>query len=348
MIEFSNLPGGMNARSASILREIVEEYMETGGPVGSQTLAQRLTPSLSAATIRNVMAELTQAGLLFSPHVSAGRLPTEKGVRLFVDGLLQFGALDEIERARIATRLSVRGRSMQEMLTEASSMLSGLSAAAGLVLAPKGDGALKHIEFVALGPGKALVILVAADGQVENRVIETPPGLPPSALVEAGNYLNSLLGDVTLPVLRQRVSDDLAQNRSELDTLAASVIESGLATWDAQHGTLYLRGQGNLLTDITEIEKLATIQMLFERLEAQETMLQLLQLAQESEGVRIYIGAESGFFGMSGVSMVVAPARNEHDRIVGAIGVIGPTRLNYGRIVPVVDYTARVIGRLLS
>ncbi|ETC97913.1 hypothetical protein P792_12860, partial [Asaia sp. SF2.1] len=174
MIDLSNLPGGMDARSANVLREIVEQYMETGDPVASKTLAQRLTPSLSPATIRNVMAELTQAGLLFSPHVSAGRLPTEKGVRLFVDGLLQFGALDELERAQIAGRLALKGRSMQETLAEASSMLSGLSAAAGLVLAPKGDGALKHIEFVALGPGKALVILVAADGQVENRVIETP------------------------------------------------------------------------------------------------------------------------------------------------------------------------------
>ncbi|WP_029604751.1 heat-inducible transcriptional repressor HrcA [Kozakia baliensis] len=347
MIDFAGMHG-LDARSAAILREIVEEYVETGGPIGSRTLSQRLTPSLSPATIRNVMADLTQAGLLFSPHVSAGRLPTEKGVRLFVDGLLQFGSLSEEERIHIARRLELRGRSMQDTLAEASSMLSGLSAAAGLVLAPKSDAALKHIEFVALGPSRVLVILVGADGQVENRVIETPPGLPPSALVEAGNYLNARLGDLTLASLRQRVLEEMQLSRNELDELAATVIESGLATWDEGHGTLFLRGQGKLLTDITDIERLTTIQMLFERLETQDTMLRLLQLAQDSEGVRIYIGAESGLFGMSGVSMIVAPARNEAQRIVGAIGVIGPTRLNYGRIVPVVDYTAQLIGRLMG
>jgi len=348
MSGFHNFPHGLDARSAAILQEIVEEYVETGEPIGSRTLSQRLKAGLSPATIRSVMAELTQAGLLFSPHVSAGRLPTEKGVRLFVDGLLQFGSLSEEERLAIAQRLEIRGRSMQETMAEASVMLSGLSSAAGLVLAPKNDAALKHIEFVALGPSRVLVILVGADGQVENRVIETPPGVPPSALVEAGNYLNARLGDLTLARLRERVSEEMLANRHELDVLAAQVIESGLATWDETHGTLFMRGQGKLLADITEIERLTTIQMLFERLETQDTMLRLLQLAQDSEGVRIYIGAESGLFGMSGVSMIVAPARNEAQRVVGAIGVIGPTRLNYGRIVPVVDYTARVIGRLLG
>ncbi|WP_264817721.1 heat-inducible transcriptional repressor HrcA, partial [Acidomonas methanolica] len=322
--------------------------VETGAPIGSRTLSQRLTPMLSPATIRNVMADLTQAGLLFSPHVSAGRLPTEKGVRLFVDGLLQFGSLGAEDRQTIAARLEPRGRSVEDVLGEASSMLSGLSAAAGLVLAPKNDAALKHIEFVALGPNRVLVILVSVNGQVENRVIETPPGLPPSALVEAGNYLNARLGDLTLSALRARVVTEMQADRHELDALAATVIESGLASWDETHGTLFLRGQGKLLTDITEIERLTTIQMLFERLETQETMLQLLQLAQDSEGVRIYIGAESGLFGMAGVSMVVAPARTLSQKIVGAIGVIGPTRLNYGRIVPVVDYTAQVIGRMLG
>ncbi|MCQ9154142.1 heat-inducible transcriptional repressor HrcA [Acidomonas methanolica] len=348
MSESTPPPHGLDPRAAAILREIMEEYVETGAPIGSRTLSQRLTPMLSPATIRNVMADLTQAGLLFSPHVSAGRLPTEKGVRLFVDGLLQFGSLGAEDRQTIAARLEPRGRSVEDVLGEASSMLSGLSAAAGLVLAPKNDAALKHIEFVALGPNRVLVILVSINGQVENRVIETPPGLPPSALVEAGNYLNARLGDLTLSALRARVVTEMQADRHELDALAAMVIESGLASWDETHGTLFLRGQGKLLTDITEIERLTTIQMLFERLETQETMLQLLQLAQDSEGVRIYIGAESGLFGMAGVSMVVAPARTLSQKIVGAIGVIGPTRLNYGRIVPVVDYTAQVIGRMLG
>ncbi|NVN12792.1 MULTISPECIES: heat-inducible transcriptional repressor HrcA [Nguyenibacter] len=344
------LPPGLDARSAAILREIVEQYVETGEPVGSRTLSRRLPLSLSPATIRNVMADLTEAGLLFSPHASAGRLPTEKGVRLFVDGLLQFGSLADDERDAITRALEIRGRSLQDMLSEASSMLSGLSSAAGLVLAPKSDGAVKHIEFVALGPGRALVVLVGADGQVENRVIETPPGLPPSALVEAANYLNAHLAGRTLEALRDHVRADMAANRSELHHLTAEVVASGLATWSEadRGGTLFLRGQARLLADVTEIERLSTIQMLFDRLETQETMLRLLELAQESEGVRIFIGAESGLFGLSGMSVVVAPARTDSNRIVGAIGVIGPTRINYGRIIPVVDYTARVIGRMLG
>ncbi|MBE7210307.1 MAG: heat-inducible transcriptional repressor HrcA, partial [Gluconacetobacter diazotrophicus] len=339
-------------RAASILREIVEEYVETGDPVGSRTLSRRLPQALSPATIRNVMVELTEAGLLYAPHTSAGRMPTEKGLRLFVDGLLQFGSLSGDERDAIARRLETRGRSLQDILGDASAMLSGLSQAAGLVLAPKSEGQIKHIEFVALGTGRALVIIVAADGQVENRVIETPPGLPPSALVEAGNYLNRRVRNLSLAELRRTVDEERQQNRMELDRLAAGVVESGLAIWDAEGasrgGALFLRGQSHLLSDVNQLERLDAIRQLFDRLETQETMLRLLELAESSEGVRIFIGAESGLFGSSGVSMVVAPARNEAGGIVGAIGVIGPQRINYGRIIPVVDYTARVVGRLLG
>ncbi len=344
------LPPGLDARSAAILREIVEQYVETGDPVGSRTLSRRLPLPLSPATIRNVMADLTDAGLLFAPHTSAGRLPTDKGLRLFVDGLLQFGSLSDDERDTIMRTLEARGRSLQDTLSEASTMLSGLSSAAGLVLAPKSEGLVKHIEFVALGSGRALVILVGADGQVENRVIETPPGLPPSALVEAGNYLNARLSGLSLVELRRHVTEEMAENRTELDQLSAGVVEIGLATWtgEGRGGSLIVRGQSRLLADVTQIEHISTIQMLFDRLETQETMLRLLDLADQSDGVRIFIGAESGLFGVSGISMVVAPARNEANRIVGAIGVIGPTRINYGRIIPVVDYTARVIGRLLG
>ena len=346
------LPPGLDARSAAVLREIVEQYVETGEPVGSRTLSRRLPMNLSPATIRNVMADLTDTGLLYAPHTSAGRLPTDLGLRLFVDGLLQFGELTDDERGSISAALEASGRSLEDTLTEASSMLSGLSAAAGLVLAPKAEGALRHIEFVPLGPGRALVVLVAADGHVENRVIETPPGLPPSALQQAGNYLNNRLAGRGLAELRIIVSEEMAANRTELDELSTQVVASGLATWSgegARGGNLIVRGQGKLLADVTQIERLASIQTLFERLETQETMLKLLDLAETSEGVRIFIGAESGLFGTSGVSMVVAPARSEETgRIVGAIGVIGPTRINYGRIIPVVDYTARIIGRLLG
>ena len=342
-------PPGLDPRSAAVLREIVEQYVETGEPVGSRTLSRRLQIPLSPATIRNVMADLTEAGLLFSPHTSAGRLPTERGLRLFVDGLLQFGDLSDEEREHIGKALEARGRSLQDTLTDVSSMLSGLSAAAGLVLAPKSEGAVRHIDFVPLGSGRALVILVGADGQVENRVIEIPPGLPPSSLTQAANYLNSRLSGRSLAELRTIVGTEMADDRSQLDALSAQVVEAGLATWaGGRSGSLIVRGQGRLLSDVTQIERISAIQILFDRLETQETMLRLLELAEQSDGVRIYIGAESGLFGAAGVSMVVAPARGEADRIVGAIGVIGPTRINYGRIIPVVDYTARVIGRLLG
>ena len=344
------LPPSLDARAAAVLREIVEQYVETGEPVGSRTLSRRLPINVSPATIRNVMADLTEAGLLFAPHTSAGRLPTEQGLRLFVDGLLHFGELGEEEREAITAALAASGRSMEDTLAAASSMLSGLSQAAGLVLAPKSEGPLRHIEFVALGPGRALVVLVNADGQVENRIIETPAGMPPSALQQASNYLNARLSGRPLGELRRIVSEEMAANRTELDELASAVVEAGLATWtgEGRSGSLIVRGQAKLLSDVTQIERLTTIQSLFERLETQETMLRLLELAEQSEGVRIFIGAESEAFGASGVSMVVAPARSEGGRIVGAIGVIGPTRINYGRIIPVVDYTARVIGRLLG
>jgi heat-inducible transcriptional repressor len=347
---FPRLPPGLDPRSAAVLREIVEEYVATGEPVGSRTLSRRLPMSLSPATIRNVMADLTDAGLLFSPHTSAGRLPTDMGLRLFVDGLLQFGDLADDDRDAISGAVEAAGRSLEDTLAEASTILSGLSAAAGMVLAPKSDGALRHIEFVPLGSGRALVVLVGGDGQVENRVIEIPAGLPPSALVQAGNYLNARLAGRQLGELRRVVSDEIAANRTQLDTLTAQVVAAGLATWsgEGRGGSLILRGQAKLLADVTEFDKLAAIQTLFERLETQETMLRLLDLAERSEGVRIFIGAESGLFGNTGVSMVVAPARNGTGRIVGAIGVIGPTRINYGRIIPVVDYTARVVGRLLG
>jgi heat-inducible transcriptional repressor len=334
------LPPGLDARSAAVLRQVVEQYVETGEPVGSRTLSRRLPIALSPATIRNVMADLTDAGLLFAPHTSAGRLPTDLGLRLFVDGLLQFGELGEEERETISAALEAAGRSLEDTLAEASTMLSGLSAAAGLVLAPKSDGPLRHIEFVPLGPGRALVVLVNGDGHVENRVIETPPGLPPSALQQASNYLNARLAGRALSDLRRIVSEDMAADRTQLDALSSQVVAAGLATWtgEGRGGSLIVRGQARLLSDVTQIENLAAIQALFERLD----------LAEQSEGVRIFIGAESGLFGSSGVSMVVAPARNASNRIVGAIGVIGPTRINYGRIIPVVDYTARVIGRLLG
>ena len=268
----------------------------------------------------------------------------------FGDELLEFGDLSEGERAEIAARCAASGRSMQDTLAEAGQMLSGLAGAAGLVVAPKSDAApVRHIEFVGLGPGRALVVMVTANGQVENRVIEVPPGLPPSALVQASNYLNARLAGRTLEETKTAVAEEIAANRSALDALTQQVIEAGLATWSGGGGgSLILRGQARLLENVDQLARLQEIQALFERLEAQETMLRLLELAQRGEGVQIFIGAESGLFDTAGLSMVVAPFRNGQERIVGAIGVIGPTRINYGKVIPVVDYTARVIGQMLG
>ncbi|RAI59360.1 heat-inducible transcriptional repressor HrcA [Roseicella frigidaeris] len=340
---------GLDSRSATILRELVELYVLTGEPVGSRTLSRRLPLGLSPASIRNVMADLEEAGFLYAPHTSAGRLPTDRGLRLFVDGLLEFGDLGEREREAIAARCAASGRSLQETLAEAGQMLSGLAGAAGLVVAPKSEGRVRHMEFVALGPGRALVVLVTDDGQVENRVIEVPPGLPPSALAQASNYLNARLAGRSLDEARAKVSEEIAANRTALDALTTQVIEAGVATWaGGGAGSLIVRGQARLLENLDQLARVQEIQSLFERLEAQETVLRLLELAQRGEGVQIFIGAESGLFDSAGLSMVVAPFRNGQERIVGAIGVIGPTRINYGRVIPVVDYTARVIGRLLG
>ncbi len=344
-------PRDLNPRAAVILREIVEQFLETGEPVGSRTISRRLPMQISPATIRNVMADLTDLGLLYAPHTSAGRLPTASGLRLFVDGLLHFGNLSDEEQSSITSILGASGRSMEDTLAQASQMLSGLSAAAGLVLAPKSEGPVRHIEFVPLGSGRALVVLVHSDGQVENRIIETPVGMPVAALQKATNYLNSRLdGDRALAGLRRLVEEEILANRTQLDELSTQVVAAGLATWEdeGRSANLIIRGQARLLSDLSQNDSLTAIQALFEQLEAQETMLRLLDLAEESDGVRIYLGAEHGLFAASGVSMVVAPARGQQGRIVGAIGVIGPTRINYGRIIPVVDYTARVIGRLLG
>ena len=340
---------GLNSRGAAILRQVVELYVETGEPVGSRTLSRRLPLALSPATIRNAMADLEEAGLLFAPHTSAGRLPTEQGLRLFVDGLLEFGDLTEEERDAIAARCAAAGRSVEETLSEAGQMLSGLAGAAGLVVAPKTEAAIRHIEFVSLSSGRALVVLVNAHGQVENRVIDVPPGLPASAFTQASNFLNARLSGRTLEEARSTVAQEIQANRTALDTLTQQMIESGLATWaGGGGGSLILRGQAKLLENVDQLARVQEIQALFERLEAQETMLRLLELAQRGEGVQIFIGAESGLFDSAGLSMVVSPFRDGKEQIVGAIGVIGPTRINYGRIIPVVDYTARVIGQLLG
>jgi heat-inducible transcriptional repressor len=339
----------LNERSREIFRVIVDGYVATGEPVGSRTLSRRLGQNLSPATIRNVMADLEEAGLLYAPHTSAGRLPTEAGLRLFVHGLLEIGRLAEDERRSIESLCAARGKSLAQALEEATSALSGLSHCAGIVVVPKQERPLKHLEFVHLGPGRALVVLVTEDGLVENRVIELPLGLPPAALVSAGNYLNARLIGRTIEEAKAEIEEEIASNKARLDELTSKLVATGLASWAGGEGSaLIVRGQANLLEDVTALTDLERLRTLFEMLETRETMLRLLDASKQGEGVQIFIGAESHLFGITGCSVVIAPYHNSREQIVGAIGVIGPTRLNYARIIPMVDYTAKVIGRLIG
>jgi heat-inducible transcriptional repressor len=340
----------LNARSREILRQIIDAYLETGEAVGSRTLSRRLGMELSPATIRNVMADLQDAGLLYSPHVSAGRLPTEAGLRFFVDGLLEVGRLTEDERTSIETQCAAQGRSPQKTLEEATRVLSGLSNCAGLVFAPKSDVRLKHIEFVGLGPDRALVVLVTEDGAVENRVIDVPVGMPASTLVEATNFLAARMVGKTLEEGQSQLVAELAVHRQELDTLTQRLVEAGLATitGDGADAALIVSGTERLLDEVQALEDLERVRALYSALETKESWSWLLDATRGGEGVQIFIGAEDELFNLTGCSVVVAPYTNSNEQIVGAIGVIGPTRLNYARVIPVVDYTAKVIGRLMG
>jgi heat-inducible transcriptional repressor len=347
----------LGQRSREVFRHLVEAYLTLGEPVGSRTLSQRLPLSLSPASIRNVMSDLEQLGLLYAPHTSAGRVPTEKGLRLFVDGMLQIGDLTREERNAIEERLAAGSRPLEDVMTQAATMLSGLSRCAGLLVAEKQEVPLRHIEFVNIGPGKALAILVGVDGSVENRVINTPLGLPPSSLVEAANYLSAKLLARPLEAVKGEILKEIEEHRAELDQLTARIVAEGLATLSArpQRGDgvsddkiLIVRGASNLLEDIDAQSDLQRVRTLFDDIERKNDLISLLELARGGEGVRIFIGSENKLFSLSGSSIVAAPYADAKGKVVGVIGVIGPTRLNYARIVPIVDYTARVVGRLLA
>ena len=340
----------LNERSREIFRLIVDGYVQTGEPIGSRTLSRLLGQNLSPATIRNVMADLEEAGLLYAPHTSAGRLPTEAGLRLFVHGLLEIGNLAEDERNNIESLCAARGQSLAQALEEATTALSGLSHCAGVVVVPKQERPLKHIEFVHLGPGRALVVLVTEDGLVENRVLEVPLGLMPSTLVSAANFLNSRLIGRTIEEARGEIDQEIGSHKAQLDEVTSRVVSSGLACWTGGEGAsaLIVRGQANLLEDVTALADLERLRSLFEMLETKETVLRLLDASKKADGVQIFIGAESHLFGVAGCSLIIAPYQNSRERIIGAIGVIGPTRINYARIIPMVDYTAKMIGRIMG
>lgn len=342
----------MSDRSREVFRRLVEAYLESGEPVGSRTLSRTVREGVSPATIRNVMQDLEQLGLLDSPHVSAGRVPTQLGLRLFVDGILEVGDVGTAERAEIERSLGGDEPDITAILDRAGDMLSGLTHGASLVLAPKSEAPIRHIEFVALGPDRTLVVLVTADGQVENRVFQPPAGLTPSAMRAAANFLNAILQGRTLSEMRGTVTAEIAKHRAELDVLSRSLIEDGTAVWaadlDGGRDRLIVRGRANLIEGAADAEQLERIRGLFDDLERKRDLAQLLELAEGGDGVRVFIGSENKLFSLSGSSLVVSPYMNADRKIIGAVGVIGPTRLNYGRIVPIVDYTAQLVGRLVS
>ncbi|MBM3516409.1 MAG: heat-inducible transcriptional repressor HrcA [Alphaproteobacteria bacterium] len=339
----------LNERSREIFREIVNAYVETGEPIGSRTLARKLRWGLSAASIRNIMSDLETVGLLYAPHTSAGRLPTEAGLRLYVDGLLEVGNLTEAERASIEAHCTAANRSMEELLTEATSVLSGLSRCAAVVVAPRSDRPVRHIEFFDVGGGRVLVVLVSEGGVVENRIIQMPVAITESVANQAANYLNARLSGRTLREALSEINLELDNHRAELDTLTTRLVERGLAMWGGEdRRTLIVRGQSNLLEDIVAVDDLERVRALFEALETKGQVARLLDLAAVADDVRIFIGSEDKLFNLTGCSMIVAPYGGGREKVVGAIGVIGPSRLNYARIIPMVDYTAAVIGRLVG
>ncbi|AYE84705.1 MAG: heat-inducible transcriptional repressor HrcA [Sulfitobacter sp.] len=341
----------MNDRSREVFRRVVEGYLESGDPVGSRTLTRDFSEKVSAATIRNVMQDLEYMGLLDSPHVSAGRIPTQLGLRMFVDGMIEIGDPTELDREKIDATLGNNSSDVGGLLDRIGSALSGVTHGASLVLTPKHEAPIKHIEFVSLSPDRALVVLVFSDGHVENRLFTPPPGQTPSSMREAANFLNAFVEGKTLSELQRSIKQEIAKRRQEIDVLAQQLVESGAVLWDAEgeHSErLIVRGRSNLLSGEGEAEDLDRIRSLFDDLERKRDIAEFLELAEDGDGVRIFIGSENKLFSLSGSSLVVSPYMNADRKVIGAVGVIGPTRLNYGRIVPIVNYTAQLVGKLIS
>ncbi|CUI01339.1 heat-inducible transcriptional repressor HrcA [Leisingera aquaemixtae] len=347
----SNILEDLNDRSREVFRAVVESYLESGDPVGSRTLTRSLSEKVSAATVRNVMQDLEFLGLLNSPHVSAGRVPTQLGLRMFVDGLLEVGDLNVQDREKIDATLGRNAGDVGGMLDRVGAALSGVTQGASLVLTPKHEAEIRHIEFVSLAHDRALVVLVFSDGHVENRLFTPPPGQTPSSMREAANFLNALIEGKTLSQVQREIQKEITARRQEIDSLAHAMIESGLAVWEddgSEQARLIVRGRANLLAEPGAAEELERIRTLFDDLERKRDIAEFLELTEDGEGVRIFIGSENKLFSLSGSSLVVSPYMNADRKIIGAVGVIGPTRLNYGRIVPIVDYTAQLVGKLLS
>lgn len=339
----------LTARAREIFRLVVEGYLDSGLPVGSKTLAGGAGLNLSPASIRSVLHDLEMLGLVAAPHTSAGRMPTDLGLRLFVDGMMQVAEPTAEERAAIERRMAAPGP-IEAALTAASAVLSDLSACAGVVMVPRREPRLQQLQLVPLASGKALAVLVGDDGGIENRVLTLPPGTPPSALEAASNYLSAHLGGRTLAEAERIVATEIAAGQTALDAASRDLVERGLAVWseDGEHRPiLIVRGQANLL-DETALGDLERVRSLIDDLENRQSVAALLDAAREAQATRIFIGAENRLFALSGSSVIASPYRDREGRVVGVVGVIGPTRLNYARLVPMVDFTAQSLGKLIG
>jgi len=351
MKKSSTVLDDMNDRSREVFRRVVEGYLANGDPVGSRTLTRDFSEKVSAATIRNVMQDLEYMGLLGSPHISAGRIPTQLGLRMFVDGMIEIGDPTEVDREKIDATMGDAGADVSGILDRVGAALSGVTQGASLVLTPKHEAPIKHIEFVSLSQDRALVVLVFSDGHVENRLFSPPPGQTPSSMREAANFLNALVEGKTISELQRTIAQEINQRRQEIDILAQQLVESGLALWQGDGEgpeRLIVRGRSNLINAEGEAENVELIRQLFDDLERKRDIAEFLELADAGDGVRIFIGSENKLFSLSGSSLVVSPYMNADRKVIGAVGVIGPTRLNYGRIVPIVNYTAQLVGKLIS
>lgn len=337
--------GDLTARMRDIFRLVVESYLDRGQPVGSKVIAGAV--SLSPASIRGVMQELEELGLLTHPHTSAGRIPTETGLRLFVDGIMHNALPPARERAAIEAQLT--DRPVEEALAAATATLSGLSACAGVVLAPKSELRLKQLSFLPLAPDRALAVLVGTDGSVENRVVELPAATSAAALAEVGNFVSARLSGLTLGEAEARLRTEIAQRRQAIDATAAELVAKGLANWSEDHAqrpVLIVRGQANLIDEAAAAD-LERVRRLLDELEDRQEIVRLLEGAREGQGCRIFIGSENRMFALSGSSVIAAPYRGSEGQVVGVVGVIGPTRLNYARVVPMVDFTAQALTRFM-
>jgi heat-inducible transcriptional repressor len=341
--------GEMSDRARDVFRLVVEAYIDSGHPVGSRTISRISGLNLSPASIRNVMQDLEESGLLAAPHTSAGRVPTESGLRLFVDAIMQVAEPRPEDRAAIEALLD-RGGPVEEAISNTTAALSGLSACAGIVLVPKEEPALKQLAFVPLSARQAVAVVVGGDGSVENRVVDLPPGVTPSTLAEVGNYVSARLSGLTLREAQARLGEEIRAGKAALDKAAQTLVAQGLALWSedgSRRPVLIVRGQANLLDDNAAAD-LDRVRQLLDELEGKEEIARLLDRARAGAAMKIFIGSENELFALSGSSVIAAPYRGQDGKLVGVVGVIGPTRLNYARVVPMVDFTAKTLSRLLG